>query len=362
MPHAPNEPCTESCRRKPGFCPHISEADRRRAERDGGSAVPHGRMTASGRIPMRAEPNIQNVPIQTAMGAGVRKSFLGRAPSLTGSAARFSGDSGEHISPAAKVVKVGRVVSLRQIRDLLSRGGYPTDEHSVSRYLLWAQEDGDLVGEGHPDSRRYRRTEKHADASDGMKAAFESGQWEAERKKAEQLARRAVQVAEKCLDAARRVLAASSNTQWSRDWSNKSADAWGDLKSVAAELNYIGDDAGVDFRILYSTTHGKKSLKAGALKAGYGGYEPTKWRPKNMSGLASQIDRAAKAWEDDHKRQWKDDQEMIESGRKDAEDLRYIAQLLRGGNYQQALDAAWNLDTIVRDEIPIEFYPPENRL
>ena len=67
---------------------------------------------------------------------------------------------------------------------------------------------------------------------------------------------------------------------------------------------------------------------------------------------AAAIEAVAERWARAHLRDFADDPEMVECGRRDAADLKRVAAYMRRGDHASALRAGSNLDTIVRDAIP----------
>ena len=69
--------------------------------------------------------------------------------------------------------------------------------------------------------------------------------------------------------------------------------------------------------------------------------------------IAREIRKAAREWGTS----WDDtgDTEMIECHREDARDLMRVAKLVEVGRFQKARDAC-EMDTIVREQLPSEFF------
>ena len=63
---------------------------------------------------------------------------------------------------------------------------------------------------------------------------------------------------------------------------------------------------------------------------------------------------AIKNWKaiGDHKK----DKEMVALYKKDRKDLRRVVSLIKRGKFKQAGNMAWDLDSVVRDVIPIRVY------
>lgn len=68
---------------------------------------------------------------------------------------------------------------------------------------------------------------------------------------------------------------------------------------------------------------------------------------KDMASFQKSI----RAWKNNFK-----DKEMVACYKKDRKDLRKVLSLIKKGKYSQAGKLAWDVDTIVREQIPQKVY------
>jgi len=116
------------------------------------------------------------------------------------------------------------------------------------------------------------------------------------------------------------------------------------------------------FKRFLSTLDPEEAMKGSKYEAAFkAGWEaaknPAPTPTAKVDEVAKEIESAAQKWLTDHEERWGGkDPSMVETGRKDASDLRDIAKLLRAGNFKAARNSAASLDTIVRDELPRSFF------
>jgi hypothetical protein len=72
--------------------------------------------------------------------------------------------------------------------------------------------------------------------------------------------------------------------------------------------------------------------------------------------VAGDIVARAERWNEGGKKSSKGDKKMLECYRNDRKDLKAVARLVARGKLREARDAAAELDTIVRDELPDTFF------
>lgn len=66
------------------------------------------------------------------------------------------------------------------------------------------------------------------------------------------------------------------------------------------------------------------------------------------------FNKAIRAWKDNGS--FKNDKGMLACYKKDRADMRKIVTMLKKGQFSEAGEAMWGLDTIVRDQIPNSVY------
>ena len=78
-----------------------------------------------------------------------------------------------------------------------------------------------------------------------------------------------------------------------------------------------------------------------------------KYHKRDLERFAAKI----AAWAEDGQ-QWaaEGDREMAESHKQDVRDLQAVYRAIRRGDYAKASQLAYELDTIVRDQIPVRLY------
>ncbi len=83
-----------------------------------------------------------------------------------------------------------------------------------------------------------------------------------------------------------------------------------------------------------------------------------KYYKRDLERFAAKI----AAWAEDGQ-QWaaEGDKEMAESHKQDVRDLQAVYRAIRRGDYPEAAELAYQLDTIVRDQIPVRLYNEINR-
>ena len=83
-----------------------------------------------------------------------------------------------------------------------------------------------------------------------------------------------------------------------------------------------------------------------------------KYEKRDLERFAAKI----AAWAKDGK-QWaaEGDREMAQAYRQDVRDLQAVYRAIRRGDYPKAAELAYQLDTIVRDQIPVRLYNEINR-
>ena len=83
-----------------------------------------------------------------------------------------------------------------------------------------------------------------------------------------------------------------------------------------------------------------------------------KYEKRDLERFAAKI----AAWAEDGK-QWaaEGDKEMAQAYQRDIRDLQAVYRAIRQGDYPEAAELAYQLDTIVRDQIPVRLYNEINR-
>ncbi len=71
---------------------------------------------------------------------------------------------------------------------------------------------------------------------------------------------------------------------------------------------------------------------------------------------ARSIREVAKEWRESGLVKFKNDKDMIKVHKEDAADMRQVALFLRMGNVKEAFKLSCSLDTIIREEIPVDVW------
>jgi hypothetical protein len=72
--------------------------------------------------------------------------------------------------------------------------------------------------------------------------------------------------------------------------------------------------------------------------------------------MLKRFDNKIKAWRNPDEGKNKDEIELDKAYTQDRKDLRHCLSLLRKGKYSDSFQAMWDLDTVVRDQIPCDVY------